>query len=67
MLQENGISYDRVDGLRVTTPEVLQIARKTLMQVNSTIVNAIEDRGLPFFASDNLANPTNPISLSNPR
>lgn len=44
-LQEAGIECERLDGLRVTSPEVLKIARKTLMSVNSTIVNAIEARG----------------------
>jgi acetylglutamate kinase len=44
-LEEAGISTERIDGLRVTSPEVLEIARRVFQRVNLRLVEALEERG----------------------
>jgi bifunctional N-acetylglutamate synthase/kinase len=44
-LKEAGIETERIDGLRVTTPRVLEIARKVLARENLRIVEALEELG----------------------
>ncbi|MCG8424321.1 MAG: acetylglutamate kinase [Proteobacteria bacterium] len=44
-LEKAGIDTERIDGLRVTTPQVLKIARKVFQQVNLDVVDALEARG----------------------
>jgi len=40
-----GIPIEKIDGLRVTTPQVMQIARQVIYQQNLRLVNALERRG----------------------
>jgi acetylglutamate kinase len=42
---EAGIPIERVDGLRVTTPRVLEIARKVLQRENLRLVEVLEQMG----------------------
>jgi len=44
-LKEAGIETSRIDGLRVTTPEVLDIARKVFQRENLKLVEALESLG----------------------
>lgn len=44
-LDEAGIGTERVDGLRVTPPEALDVVRRTLQAVNFRLVEALEARG----------------------
>lgn len=44
-LAEAGIETERVDGLRVTTPRVLEIARKVFQRENLRLVEALEEMG----------------------
>lgn len=44
-LAEAGISTERVDGLRVTTPRVLEIARRVFLRENLRLVEALEEMG----------------------
>lgn len=44
-LDAASIETRRVDGLRVTTPEVLQLARRVLHTENLRLVDALEERG----------------------
>lgn len=44
-LESAGVSFERVDGVRVTTPRVLEIARKVLLQENLRLVGALEEMG----------------------
>jgi acetylglutamate kinase len=44
-LAEDGVPSQRVDGLRVTTPRVLDIARRVSMRENLRLVEALEDLG----------------------
>lgn len=44
-LAEAGIEAERVDGLRVTTPRVLEIARKVLQRENLRLAEALEEMG----------------------
>jgi acetylglutamate kinase len=43
-LAEAGIASTRVDGLRVTTPEVLTVFRRTLTKLNMELVDALASR-----------------------
>ncbi len=45
-LRERGIGTDRVDGLRVTTPEVLDVAREVFTEQNIRLVEAIRAQGV---------------------
>jgi bifunctional N-acetylglutamate synthase/kinase len=44
-LAEAGITTERVDGLRVTTPRVLEIARRVFLRENLRLVEALEEMG----------------------
>ncbi|WP_437635332.1 acetylglutamate kinase [Sorangium sp. So ce854] len=44
-LAEAGIPTERVDGLRVTTPRVLEIARRVFLRENLRLVEALEEMG----------------------
>ena len=44
-LEEAGIASERIDGLRVTTPEVLDVARRVFQLENNRIVMALERMG----------------------
>lgn len=44
-LKEAGIETSRIDGLRVTTPQVLEIARKVFQRENLKLVEALEGLG----------------------
>ena len=44
-LEEAGVANDRVDGLRVTTPEVLEIARRVFQRENLKLADALEALG----------------------
>ena len=44
-LDEAGIETTRVDGMRVTTPEVLEVARKVFQRENLKLVEALEALG----------------------
>ena len=44
-LVEAGVSTERVDGIRVTTPRVLEIARRVTLRENLRLVEALEDLG----------------------
>lgn len=44
-LQEAGISTEKVDGLRVTTPAVLDVARRVFRRENLRLVDALEKLG----------------------
>lgn len=44
-LAEAGIATERVDGLRVTTPRVLEIARRVFLRENLRLVEALEEMG----------------------
>jgi len=44
-LKEAGIETSRIDGLRVTTPQVLEIARKVFQRENLKLVEALESLG----------------------
>jgi bifunctional N-acetylglutamate synthase/kinase len=44
-LAEAGVPSQRLDGIRVTTPRVLEIARRVSLQENLRLVEALEDMG----------------------
>ncbi len=44
-LDEQGIESKRVDGMRVTTPETLEVARKVFRRENLRLVDALEELG----------------------
>jgi len=44
-LEDLGIDGDWVEGLRITTPEVLEVARKVMTEVNLNLVEALEKMG----------------------
>lgn len=44
-LAEAGIATERKEGLRITTPRVLQVARKVFTEVNLSLVDALEALG----------------------
>jgi acetylglutamate kinase len=44
-LDEAGVQTRRVDGMRVTTPEVLEVARKVFQRENWKLVEALEQMG----------------------
>ncbi len=44
-LAEEGIDTERVDGMRVTSPEVLEVARRVFQRENLRLVEALEDLG----------------------
>jgi acetylglutamate kinase len=44
-LAEEGIATERVDGMRVTSPEVLEVARKVFQRENWRLVEALEALG----------------------
>lgn len=44
-LKDAGIETSRIDGLRVTTPQVLEIARKVFQRENLKLVEALESLG----------------------
>jgi acetylglutamate kinase len=44
-LEEAGVPTQTVEGLRVTTPEVLKVVRRVLQQVNAGLAHALEVRG----------------------
>ncbi len=45
-LAKRGISSEKIDGLRVTGPEVLDAARDTFIEQNILLVEAIRDQGV---------------------
>lgn len=45
-MQERGIEKQTVDGLRVTTPEVLGVVRKVMLGENAKLVEALQARGV---------------------
>ena len=44
-LESKGIKSDYIQGIRVTTPEILQEAQKIFIQQNTTLVDALEENG----------------------
>ncbi|WP_437288210.1 acetylglutamate kinase [Sorangium sp. So ce406] len=44
-LAEAGIPTERVDGLRVTTPRILEVARRVFLRENLRLVEALEEMG----------------------
>jgi acetylglutamate kinase len=44
-LAQNGVSSERIDGVRVTTPRVLEIARRVTLRENLRLVEALEAMG----------------------
>ncbi len=44
-LAREGVDDDRVEGIRVTTPRVLEIARKVYLEENLRLVEALEEMG----------------------
>lgn len=46
-LEERGIVSEKVNGLRVTTPEVLDVARQVFTEQNFALVDAIRSRNVP--------------------
>ncbi|RAL22887.1 acetylglutamate kinase [Lujinxingia litoralis] len=44
-LEEAGIETPRIDGMRVTTPDALEVARKVFQNVNLQLVDALEALG----------------------
>ena len=44
-LEEAGLRTERIDGLRVTSPEVLEIARRVFQRENLALVDALEALG----------------------
>ena len=44
-LAEEGIDSDRIDGMRVTTPEILEVARRVFRGENLRLVEALEALG----------------------
>lgn len=46
-LAERGIVSERLDGLRVTTAEILDVAREVFAEQNLALVEAIRSRGVP--------------------
>src|ERR671938_466930 len=44
-LEEAGVPSARIDGVRVTTPKVLEIARRVTLRENLRLVEALEDLG----------------------
>src|ERR1700679_4234217 len=44
-LAEAGVPSQRLEGMRVTTPRVLEIARKVALRENLRLVEALEDLG----------------------
>jgi acetylglutamate kinase len=44
-LAKSGIKTEKRDGLRVTTPEVLKVAREVFVKANIELVNAIREAG----------------------
>ncbi len=45
-LEKRGIASEKIDGLRVTGPEVLDAARDTFIEQNILLVEAIRDQGV---------------------
>jgi acetylglutamate kinase len=45
-LEEAGVSSERVDGLRVTTAEVMSVVRPVMYQQNMRLVDSLEARGI---------------------
>jgi acetylglutamate kinase len=45
-LEQAGVTSERVDGLRVTTEEVMAIARPVMYEANLRLVEALEQRGI---------------------
>ncbi|HEX6947042.1 MAG TPA: acetylglutamate kinase [Acidimicrobiia bacterium] len=46
-LEQRGVESEKRDGLRVTTPEVLDVAREVFAEQNLALVEAIRSRGVP--------------------
>lgn len=46
-LKDKGIATEKRDGLRVTTPDVLDVARTVFAEQNFALVEAIRSRGVP--------------------
>ncbi len=44
-IQQSGIETRKIDGLRVTTPEIMSIVRQVIYQENLRLVNALERLG----------------------
>src|SRR5580658_9278603 len=44
-LAAEGVSSERVEGMRVTTPHILEIARRVSQRENLRLVEALEDMG----------------------
>ena len=44
-LESQGIVSDYIEGIRVTTPEILRTARRVFLDVNRRLVDALEERG----------------------
>jgi len=42
-LEEKGLDSERIDGVRVTTPEVLETARRVFRELNERLVEALEE------------------------
>ena len=65
-LAEEGVPFRTVDGLRVTTPEVLEVVRQVLQRVNLKVVDALESlecRARPIVNGVFLARPKDPDRL----
>lgn len=45
-LEEAGIETDKLNGFRVTTPEVMSVARPVIYGLNERLANALEERGI---------------------
>ena len=45
-LEEAGIATEKRRGLRVTTPEVMEVARPVIYRANRRLVTALEDQGV---------------------
>ena len=45
-LAERGVTSDKIDGLRVTTPDVLDVARKVFLDQNLKLVEAVRAQGV---------------------
>ncbi len=44
-LKTEGISSEKVDGMRLTTPQILEVARKVFQRVNLRLVEELEEMG----------------------
>lgn len=65
-LQRENIPTEKIDGLRVTSARVLEVARKTLQKVNHELVDALETMGTrarPFTSGVFEAEATDPDRL----